>query len=83
MTYEKVILRMIRLMLCLPRGPMGQRLVRKPYWRLAEIRVEEHFASAIYGSSSKHLLVQNFSSLNNPLPFVANVNISFVLVTSK
>jgi fatty acid synthase subunit beta len=70
MTYEEVVLRMVRLMfVCHEKRwvDVSLRNLTGDWLR----RVEERFAG-VNGSGGKHSLLQNFSSLNDPLPFVGD-----------
>jgi fatty acid synthase subunit alpha, fungi type len=81
MTHEDVVLRMIRLMF----------VSYEKRWVDVSLRnltgdwlrgVEERFAG-VNGSRSKHSLLQSFSTLDNPLPFVDEFFKAYPLATEQ
>jgi fatty acid synthase subunit beta len=81
MTYEEVVLRMIRLMFVRHEArwiDVSLRNLTGDWLR----RVEERFAG-VNGSGGKHSLLQNFSSLNDPLPFVGDFFNTYLLAKEQ
>jgi fatty acid synthase subunit alpha, fungi type len=81
MTYEEVVLRMVRLMFVMHKKrwvDVSLRNLMGDWLR----RVEEHFAG-VNGSSSKPLLLQSFACLNDPLPFTEDFCKAYPLATKQ
>jgi len=81
MTYEETVLRMVRLMF----------VVHQKHWVETSLRnllgdwlrrVEERFAG-VNGVGNKPSLLQNFSSLDDPLPFVETFFAKYPLVAEQ